>query len=119
METCKVVNTTENHIKYKVIKVVGITFYGGLIGAVISLWCALKISKKKTQYSTKEWFDILSPPLVLLHFFGRWGCFWGGCCYGKPTESIFGMKFPDNLENGINDMPDIKKNHLTLLYENL
>jgi hypothetical protein len=31
----------------------------------------------------------------------------------------FALSCTDNLENGINDMPDIKKNHLTLLYENL
>lgn len=31
----------------------------------------------------------------------------------------FAINCTDNLENGINDVPDIKKNHLTLLYENL
>lgn len=31
----------------------------------------------------------------------------------------FVLNCTDNLENGINDIPDIKKNHLTLLYENL
>jgi hypothetical protein len=37
-----------------------------------------------------------------------------------PFDRIqFALNCTDNLENGINDMPDIKKNHLTLLYENL
>lgn len=37
-----------------------------------------------------------------------------------PFDRIqFALNCTDNLENGINDIPDIKKNHLTLLYENL
>lgn len=37
-----------------------------------------------------------------------------------PFDRIqFALNCTDNLENGINDVPDIKKNHLTLLYENL
>jgi hypothetical protein len=37
-----------------------------------------------------------------------------------PFDRIqFTLNCTDNLENGINDIPDIKKNHLTLLYENL
>ena len=34
-------------------------------------------------------------------------------------KAQFALNCIDNLENGINDIPDIKKNHLTLLYENL
>jgi len=35
------------------------------------------------------------PFITLTHAFGRIGCFCGGCCYGTPTTSIFGIKFPD------------------------
>ena len=34
-------------------------------------------------------------------------------------KAQFALNCTDNLKNGINDIPDIKKNHLTLLYENL
>ena len=36
----------------------------------------------------------------MAHGFGRVGCFCGGCCYGKETESIFVVQFP-HLENPV------------------
>ena len=79
----------------------GITFYGGLIGACLSFYIILKTTSKYTQYSVKQWFDISSFPLVVFHFFGRMGCFLGGCCYGKTTSGNFGIIFPDNEIDGI------------------
>lgn len=79
----------------------GSTFYGGLIGAAGSLYVLLKTAKGRTDYSITEWYDILTVPLILFHFFGRVGCFLGGCCYGKETASILGLRFPDNAEYGI------------------
>lgn len=79
----------------------GITFYGGLIGAIICMYILLHISKGKTEYSIKQWYENLTLPLITFHFFGRLGCFFAGCCYGKTTDSVFGMYFPNNIENGI------------------
>lgn len=79
----------------------GITFYGGLIGSIICMFILIKFSKKNTEYSVKQWYDILTIPLIIFHFFGRIGCYLGGCCYGKTTESIFGVYFPDNIKDGI------------------
>ena len=36
------------------------------------------------------------PSVILVHAFGRIGCFLGGCCFGKPTNNFFGIFFPDN-----------------------
>lgn len=73
----------------------GIAFYGGLIGAIVSLPILLKGTreKQKTEFSIKEWFELLVLPLVSFHFWGRLGCFFAGCCYGKITDSIFGIVF--------------------------
>lgn len=79
----------------------GVSLYEGLIGAIIALKIILKIKKGKTRLSPNRWFDIITPGVVLFHFFGRIGCFFGGCCYGIPTESPLGMCFPDNAEKGI------------------
>lgn len=79
----------------------GITFYGGLIGAMGSLLVLLKIAKQRTRFSIAEWYDILTVPLIVFHFWGRVGCFLGGCCYGKETDSILGFRFPDNAEHSI------------------
>ena len=79
----------------------GITFYGGLIFGVASMWLQLLFYTNKTKYSKKEWFDILTVPFVTFHMCGRIGCFFAGCCYGKVTTSLCGIKFPDNIEAGI------------------
>lgn len=64
----------------------GSVFYGGLIGALISL---IIYSKCKKQPLKKEFFDVFAVCIPLFHFFGRIGCFLGGCCYG--IESNFGF----------------------------
>lgn len=75
----------------------GATFYGGLIGGVTAMFIMLRVTDK--QYHTvKEWFDILTLPLIVFHMCGRLGCFFAGCCYGKYTQSILGIVFPDNVE---------------------
>ena len=89
------------YIEYGVIKFYGITFYGGLIGAIISMYVILSITKETTRYSKKEWYNILIPPFIVFHIFGRIGCFLGGCCYGRNSDSIFAVAFPDNAETGI------------------
>ena len=81
-------------------KVCGITFYGGLLSAVATLYLQLLFCKK-TKYKINEWFDLLTPPFIVFHFLGRIGCFFAGCCYGKITESWIGVYFPDNIELGI------------------
>ena len=31
---------------------------------------------------------------TIVHAIGRLGCFFAGCCYGKPTDSFIGLTFP-------------------------
>ena len=38
---------------------------------------------------------------MIFHFFGRIGCFLGGCCYGKVTTFKLGVAFPDNVKENI------------------
>jgi phosphatidylglycerol:prolipoprotein diacylglycerol transferase len=38
--------------------------------------------------------DLAAPGIAIGLFFGRMGCFFNGCCYGKETDSRFGMVFP-------------------------
>ncbi len=86
---------------YGEFKITGITFYGGLIGSIVSFYVILRITEQTTTYSVSEWFSILTPPFIVFHIFGRIGCFFGGCCYGKPTDSCFGIVFPNNEANNI------------------
>lgn len=77
----------------------GITFIGGLIGGVIAFIVSYFIFGKKYG---KLW-DIteIAPCCILIaHGFGRLGCFFAGCCYGKITDSSLGMVFGPHVEGG-------------------
>jgi phosphatidylglycerol:prolipoprotein diacylglycerol transferase len=68
-----------------------LVFYGGLILAIgvaigYMRWCRLPIWKL---------FDLIFPLLGLGLFFGRIGCFFAGCCYGKETSLPWGVIFKD------------------------
>jgi phosphatidylglycerol:prolipoprotein diacylglycerol transferase len=68
----------------------GFVFYGSLIVAIIfAIWYL-----KRKKYPILVILDIMSIATVIAHFFGRLGCFFAGCCYGKPTDSHFGIEFP-------------------------
>ncbi len=71
----------------------GLVWYGGLIGGF--LIAAGYLTLKKLPFL--ETFDLVSPYLALAHSIGRIGCFLNGCCFGKPTHSIFGVYFPNRL----------------------
>jgi len=68
----------------------GLVIYGGIIFAVIS--SIIYIKKKKLPLG--KIFDAFAPSIGLGLFFGRIGCFFAGCCYGKPTDSVLGISFP-------------------------
>ncbi|MFH2045557.1 MAG: prolipoprotein diacylglyceryl transferase [Pseudomonadota bacterium] len=73
----------------------GLVFYGGFIAAFITGIIYFKIKKIPVMKTT----DILAPSIALAHFFGRIGCFFAGCCYGKYCELPWAVTFnnPDSL----------------------
>ena len=75
----------------------GLVLYGGLILATLTAALYLYIHK----LNAPKFMDYLAPSLGLGEFFTRVGCFLNGCCFGKPTESIFGMIFPENSAAGM------------------
>lgn len=70
-----------------------LTFYGGLLGglAVFPLLLLLKKGRKIPLYDRMCDLAVCIPAG---HCLGRLGCFFGGCCFGKPTDSVFGVVFP-------------------------
>ena len=73
----------------------GITFLGGLIGGAISFLSGYFLLRKKLPFSLAQVLEIVPCLITVAHGFGRIGCFFGGCCYGKPTDSFLGVKFPE------------------------
>lgn len=61
----------------------GYVVYGGIIFGVLFgyLYC------KKKQVSFLKYFDLVMPSVAVAQGFGRIGCFFAGCCYGKQTDS--------------------------------
>ncbi len=88
----------------------GFVFYGGPIAAIpVLFWFA-----RKKKLNVWKMGDVSAPGLTIGHFFGRLGCFSAGCCYGKPTDSPFGVKFYSMLvDPALRGVPL----HPTQLYE--
>lgn len=68
----------------------GLMFYGGLILAIIVFfaWCAVKRERPLSLA------DLFASVLPLGHAFGRMGCFFYGCCYGRDSDAWCAVTFP-------------------------
>jgi phosphatidylglycerol---prolipoprotein diacylglyceryl transferase len=67
----------------------GGVFYGGLILAVgVALWYIRRIGLP--LWTT---CDVFAPGIALGHVVGRFGCFFAGCCYGRPTTVPWAITF--------------------------
>lgn len=81
----------------------GWMYYGSEIFGLIAVIICLRIYKLPILHP----LDICGMVLFIAHSVGRVGCFLNGCCYGFPTDSFLGVKFP-NLSSHV---------HPTQLYE--
>ena len=82
----------------------GMTFIGGLIGGVVSflgvyfLYMYVVRPRTKIKLLTNHMNATLTDALPFIpigiciaHAFGRLGCFFGGCCYGRRTDAWYGI----------------------------
>jgi phosphatidylglycerol:prolipoprotein diacylglycerol transferase len=90
----------------------GGVFYGGLIGAILAGYFLMR------RYQLPWWktADACAPGIAIGNFFGRQGCFAAGCCWGKPTNLPWGVKFTE-LGHEITGVPTGVALHPTQLYE--
>jgi len=89
----------------------GLVFYGGFLVAVPVFIQRLR----KSSYKVLEILDIAAPALALAQAIGRLGCFSAGCCYGKPCDLFFAVKFSDPLSHAPLHVPL----HPTQIYHTL
>ena len=63
----------------------GFVVYGGIIGGigVGYLFCRIR----KLEFL--KYFDLVMPSIAIAQGFGRVGCMFAGCCYGRETDSWF------------------------------
>ena len=67
----------------------GYVVYGGIIGGVLTSMIYCKIKKQRFL----SYFDLVMPAVSLAQGFGRLGCFFAGCCYGRETDAWYGITF--------------------------
>ena len=68
----------------------GFAYYGGFLFAVA-------FAVYYTRKHRMGWWrtaDLAAPAIALGLVFGRIGCFFNGCCYGKTTTCSVGVRFP-------------------------
>jgi len=68
----------------------GLIFYGGVIGSLLALFLFMKFKK----IPLLKGLDFLIPYVALTHAFGRMGCFFNGCCYGRESHLPWAIQFP-------------------------
>jgi len=69
----------------------GLTFFGGFMLSVI----AGVLYMKRRRMAVWKTFDLFAPGLALGDFFGRIGCFFAGCCYGRECSCPWAVTFTD------------------------
>jgi prolipoprotein diacylglyceryl transferase len=81
----------------------GRTIVGGLIGGTIGVWATKKMLNIRAKRG-----NLFAPAIALGVCIGRLGCFFNGCCYGKPTSLPWATDFGDGVLR-----------HPTQIYESL
>ena len=85
----------------------GMTFIGGLIGGVACFLLGYFIFRKKFETRLYQVVSMTPCAILIAHAWGRIGCFFAGCCYGKETDLFLGVTFP-GMDHAV---------HPTQLYE--
>ncbi|MBD3246550.1 MAG: prolipoprotein diacylglyceryl transferase [Candidatus Omnitrophica bacterium] len=81
----------------------GFVFYGGILAGSATCWLMTRIH----HVPFLRLADSAALGIPLGHAFGRIGCFFYGCCYGIPTDSVFGVQFPPDSPAGLSRHPVI------------
>jgi len=65
-----------------------------LLGGVLLAIAVIVFYIRYYKLPMRHYLDVLAIGLVAALVFGRLGCFLNGCCYGKPTDLPWGVRFP-------------------------
>jgi len=93
----------------------GGVYYGGFILAVL---VGVTMARRQRLPVWKV-ADCAAPGIALGQSIGRLGCFAAGCCYGKPTTSLFGVKFTNPYSHETVGVPLSVPLHPVQIYESV
>ena len=71
----------------------GMVFYGGFLGGIAAVVALCRMWKLPLL----RFADMLSAPAMLGLAFGRLGCLFNGCCFGRPIDWGTGVEWPWGL----------------------
>lgn len=93
----------------------GGVFYGGFLFATVVSILYLR------RYNLPVWkvADLVAPGIAIGQAIGRLGCLAAGCCYGKPTQLPWGIRFTDIYVFETTGTPIDLPVHPTQIYESL
>lgn len=79
---------SENLLEIPMLFKGGLAWQGGFLGGTLAgIWFA-----RKHKIPLRSLMDLVAPYVALGQSIGRIGCFFNGCCYGKPVS--WGIYFP-------------------------
>ena len=87
----------------------GLVYYGGLIGGTL----AAVLRLRRLGLPIWKVGDCLAPGIALGHVFGRIGCLFNGCCFGRHANYPWSIRFP------VGSIPGNLPVHPTQIYEAL
>ncbi|MFA6426397.1 MAG: prolipoprotein diacylglyceryl transferase [Phycisphaerae bacterium] len=67
-----------------------------LLGGVLTTISVIVIYLRVKGLPIRRYLDILAVGLMMALAFGRIGCLFSGCCFGRPTNSCLAIHFPYN-----------------------
>jgi phosphatidylglycerol:prolipoprotein diacylglycerol transferase len=69
----------------------GFSVLGAFVGVVGGVW----LMARRRKIAFLRLLDYVSLVAPFWHIFGRLGCFSAGCCYGRPTDEPWAVRFTD------------------------
>jgi phosphatidylglycerol:prolipoprotein diacylglycerol transferase len=88
-----------------------------LLGGVLLAIAVIIIYMRHHKLPIRHYLDILAIGLLLALAFGRIGCFLNGCCFGKPTNLPWAVRFPYHSPTNVHSPayssqahPDLRRN---------
>lgn len=85
----------------------GLELLGGVAFAIVIIFFYLLYHK----LPVRRYLDVLAIGLMLALVFGRIGCFLNGCCFGKPADLPWAVRFPyDSFACRSQISPNLERN---------
>ncbi len=84
-----------NDFREHLFRFTGMTFICGLIGGFVFFIVSYGIACRDIRKIYPA-LNAITPYFITAQMFGRFGCLMGGCCFGRPSDSAWCIRYPQN-----------------------